>query len=445
MSLSYHARSFLTVSLPVLILVSPIRAADWSERRVIDVSELSGLLLLVAAAAPATPLIENPEHAPRRREVVLREQWRVGADEDDPLMGPVGGAVADDAGNVYLLDTQKQEVLKFAADGRYLGLVARKGEGPGEIELVFSLELLDGNRLGLIKIFPPEVIVVGLDGTPQPSLRPEAPDLGGGESRASLHVLASRDGFQMVAGRRSRYDGQAQHHTSYVASLAASGKPRHCYGTHERSLDFSRAITMDELALWSPWQQWALGRGGEVYFAPARDRWRIEVRDQDGTLLRTITRPGSPHRRTAAEKEEAKNGYSFMSSRELPPISYRIADTDPVIAGLHFDGRELQVQAPRRDGASPGVRAFDVLDAEGRLLESRTVRVPGVGPDDGLLPLDDGRVVCVKNLEAAQAASTAGMQVQVGDKRQTASDDAGGDLEIILFAPEGWKPGLPRS
>ena len=405
---------------------------------------LTVLLLLAATAAPATPLVENPEHAPRRREMVLHEVWRAGSEEDDPVMGPIHGAVADDAGNVYLLDTQKQEVLKFAADGRYLGLVASKGEGPGEIDLVFSIEVLDGNRLGLVKVFPPEVIVVGLDGTPQPSLRPGAPDLGGGESHASLFVLASRDGFQVVAGRRSRYDGQAQHHTGYVASLTPAGSPRHCYGTHESSQDFSRPITMDELALWSPWQLWALGRGGEVYFAPDRDRWLIEVRDQDGSLLRTITRPGGPHRRTAAEKEEAKNGYTFTSSVELPPISYRIADTDPVIERLHFDGRELHVQAPRRDGAPPGVRTFDVLDAGGHLLETRTVRVPGVGPGDGLLPLDDGRVVCVKNLEAAQAASTAGLQVQVGDKRRPAGDDAGEELEIILFAPEGWKPGLPR-
>lgn len=402
------------------------------------------VLLVLATAAHATPLVENPERAPRRREIVLREQWRSGAREDDPVMGPIGGAAADDAGNVYLLDTQKQEVLKFGADGRYLGLVARQGEGPGEIEHVYGITLLGGDRLGLIKSFPPEVIVVGLDGTPQPSLRPGAPELGLGKSRGSLFVHASRDGFQVVAGRRSRHDGRAQRHTDYVASLAADGSPRHCYGTHESARDFSRAITMDELAEWSPWQRWALGRGGEVYFAPDRDRWLIEVRDQDGSLLRTITRPGRPHRRTAAQKEEAKNRWSFASTGSLPDISYRIADTDPVIDGLHFDGRELHVSSPRRDGADPGARTFDVLDAEGRLLEARTVRVPDVGPGDGLLPLDDGRVVCVKNLEAAEAAGAAGLQVQVGDRRRDGSDAAGEDLEIILYAPDGWKPGLPR-
>lgn len=402
------------------------------------------LLTLPDRSLAGTPSIENPERAPHQREIVLREQWRVGADDDDPVMGPIHGAVADPAGNVYLLDTQKQEVLKFSADGEYLGLVARPGQGPGEIETVFGIQLLDGARLGLIRVFPPEVIVVGLDGTPQPPLRPGAPDLGGGESHASLYRYASRDGFTVVAGRRSRYDGQAQHHTSYVASLAPNGTPRHCYGTQERSTDFSRAITMDELALWSPWQQWTLGRGGEVYFAPDRDRWLIEVRDQDGNVLRTITRPGSPHRRTAAEKAEAKNRYTFTSSGELPPISYRIADTDPLIERLHFNGRELHVHAPRRDGANPGVRTFDVLDVEGRLLETRTVRVQGVGPGDGLLPLDDGRVVCVKNLEAAQAASTAGLQVQVGDERRDGSDDAGADLEVIMFTPDGWKPAAPR-
>lgn len=402
-------------------------------------------LATVATAAIAAPLIENPERAPRQTEVLMREVWRVGAGDDDPVMGPIHRAVTDPAGNVYLLDSQKQEVLKFAVDGRFLGLVARNGQGPGEIDRVYGMEIIDGKRLGLLRGFPPEVIMVGLDGTPLPSLKPGAPAIGGDGTFAMLSSLAFRDGFLVATGQVSRYDGQAQFHTHYVASLAQDGAIRHCYGTHERELDFSRAITVDELAEWSPWQRWALGSGGEVYFVPDRDRWLIEVRDPDGNLLRTIARPGKPHRRNAAEKEAAKDNYSFSSQAKLPPISYRIADTDPAIGGLGYNGRELHVYTGRGGPEVPGTRTFDVLDPEGRLLETRTVRVPGCGPDDGLLLLSDGRALCVKNLEAAMAAWTAGMQVQVGDKIREKGEAEGADLEIIMFTPDGWKPTAPRN
>jgi hypothetical protein len=172
-----------------------------------------------------------------------------------------------------------------------------------------------------------------------------------------------------------------------------------------------------------------------VYLAPDRDRWRIDVRDQDGNLLRAITRPVAPHRRTPAEKEAAKNNYVFTSEGELT-VSFRLADTDAVIDGLRFNGRELHVYCPTRGTAAPGTKTFDVLDAEGRFLETRTVLVPGCGPGDELFLLDDGRAICVKNLEAAMATAEAGRQVQVGDKRREAKEaEAGDDLEVILFAP----------
>ncbi|MBK7049170.1 MAG: hypothetical protein IPH48_22225 [bacterium] len=399
------------------------------------------LLLVPAAALAATPagespVIELPEQSPRHREIVLHEQWRIGAGDEDPVLGPIIDAVADPAGNVYLLDMQQQVLMKFSPDGQYLGPVARHGEGPGEIEHVYSVILLDDDRLGLVKSFPAEVVVVGLDGTPRSSLRPQAPTFGEGTGFPTLSTIASRDGHLIVAGRVSHFEGQVQHHTDYVASLSADGASRHCYGTHVSDADFSREITVDELRDWSACGIWTLGRGGEMYLAPHRDHWLIEVRDQDGTLLRTITRPVVPRRRTAAEKEAAKNRYSFASDTQLPQISYRMADTDPVIGGLYFDGSELHVHGRDRSAAEPGTKTFDVLDAEGRLLETRTVRLPGCGKEDGLFLLDDGRAICVKNLKAAMAAVSAGSNVQVGDKKRDAREvDGGEDLELILFAP----------
>ncbi|MBK6733893.1 MAG: hypothetical protein IPG61_07330 [bacterium] len=324
---------------------------------------------------------------------------------------------------------------KFSPDGQYLGLVARQGEGPGEIDGVYTVRLLDDDRLGLVKVFPAEIVVVGLDGTPRTSLRPQAPSFGDGTVFPSLLSIAGRDGHLVVAGRVMRFESPVQHYTDYVASISADGAVRHCYGSHRGRSDNSNEITVDELGEWSSCRFWALGRGGEVYLAPDRDHWRIDVRDQDGILLRTITRPVAPHRRTPAEKEAAKNNYVFTSEGELT-VSFRLADTDAVIDGLRFNGRELHVYCPARGASEPGAKTFDVLDTEGRLLETRTLRLSGYGPGDELFLLDDGRAICVKNLDAAMAAAQPDRQIQVGDKRRDAKEsETGGDLEVILFAP----------
>lgn len=397
------------------------------------------LVVLIPPAVIAATVIQNPAQAPAHREITYREAWRAGAGEDDPVLGPIMDAVTDPGGNVYLLDSQQQVLHKFSPTGEYLGLAARKGQGPGEIEQVYQVCLLDDECIGMLKGFPAEIIVIGIDGRPRSSLKLQAPSFGGGMSFGMASSFAQRDGFIVVQGRVALYDGPSREEVDYVASIAPDGTLRHCYGSHRGGYDFTKPITVDETGDRFAYATWALGRDGEVYFAPDRDRWLIEVRDPDGALLRTITRPAEPHRRTAAEKEAAKENYMFSTNgAALPSISYRIADTDPVIGGLGFDGTHLIVNDTDRDPVEPGIATFDVLDAEGHLLERRTVRVPGCRRGDGLLQLENGAIVCVRNFEAAVASGQAGMQVQVGEhRREGARDDGAGELEVILYVQDG--------
>ena len=83
------------------------------------------ILILVLCHFPAAfadgslPVVENPREAPRTSVVEYEEVWRAGADDSEEfLFGVIRDAVTDEDGNIYLLDSQQQQVFKFSADGR---------------------------------------------------------------------------------------------------------------------------------------------------------------------------------------------------------------------------------------------------------------------------------------------------------------------------------------
>lgn len=54
-----------------------------------------------------------------------------GADEYE--FGEIGGVAVDEAGRIYVSDRMTSEVRAYGRDGVFLGLIAREGEGPGEL------------------------------------------------------------------------------------------------------------------------------------------------------------------------------------------------------------------------------------------------------------------------------------------------------------------------
>jgi hypothetical protein len=110
--------------------------------------------------------VELPVEPPSSRTVDYEEVWRTDPYSDEYLMGNITEAAVDDDGNFYFLDTQLQEVFKFDADGNFVDTVVHKGEGPGEIDQVYSIAYWSPDTLVLPKGFPPQVTQVSTDGIP---------------------------------------------------------------------------------------------------------------------------------------------------------------------------------------------------------------------------------------------------------------------------------------
>lgn len=79
----------------------------------------------------------------------LKEEIRIGAIEgpEPEVFGRIAAVSTDRSGDIYVLESQAQEIRVFTQDGTYRFTISRKGSGPGELKNAFGLAWDDHGRL----------------------------------------------------------------------------------------------------------------------------------------------------------------------------------------------------------------------------------------------------------------------------------------------------------
>jgi hypothetical protein len=107
--------------------------------------------LLVLVLTLLLPLIAGCEGAVPSGDPLLTanaEEWRLEQDLDlDGEFGKVTSLAVDSRGNVYVADAMNHRVDVFAPDGRRIGAIGRRGEGPGEFRTVTHVAVSRGDTL----------------------------------------------------------------------------------------------------------------------------------------------------------------------------------------------------------------------------------------------------------------------------------------------------------
>ena len=151
------------------------------------------------ALGEEAPRIENgnePEHGTTTLE--LEPLWTIGGSDDDVLLGTIERVLTLDDGRVFLLDSQLSQVLECSPDGKVVRQLGHAGEGPGELTNPRDLVRFDDGKLGLVKVFPGQLVMLDPDGLPAGVIKLKADDAPGGF--VTLHRALQTGGTLLLGG-----------------------------------------------------------------------------------------------------------------------------------------------------------------------------------------------------------------------------------------------------
>jgi hypothetical protein len=385
---------------------------------------LSIIVILLAATAAATPLVENPAtppggvqpHAPT-------EAWRVGGEDDEVFFGSVGRVLAGPDHTVLVLDTQLAQVQAYDQDGTWLQTLGREGDGPGEVRGPADAFHLPDGRLCLAQSFPGRLVYLNPDGTPggQAQYQPM------GEPSTFSIAVAGRtapDGI-LLAGIRFKQQGPQAQQTFFLSRCDVDGREQVVYQEKQYGLNYAD-FRLDEASMDFVWVgRMAIDDAGRVYSAPDRNRYLVQVHQPDGMLAREFARAVTAPERTAEDRDIAVKIHEAIGANYGVPLQgVTVEDTDPVIMGLWVrpDG-EVWVQTTANQPPAGAFALLDAFDASGQLVRQVALEVPGDPKRDGLYVLDDGRIAVVLG----------GLDAFLSQQGVASSSDQAPVLEVVVY------------
>ncbi|MCB1183427.1 6-bladed beta-propeller [bacterium] len=380
----------------------------------------------------------GPEPRDGVETLVLAEQWRVGGPgDDDALIGVVGRVLADDEGRVYVLDMQQIEVQVYDRDGRCVQRLGRRGDGPGELNLLIDAVRLGDGTVGLVQPFPGRIVLVDSAGDPAGEIPAGDPTTGG---FAFLVAAASRGGLAVVVGTRMTIQGGTGVATSFVDRVVGdrlSGSPL---------LETTRPVGQTDSAPGDVHLpvggQFDIDRDGRVAMLADRDEYRIDVYGPDDVRQFTVTREAEPLLLTEAEKAAIAGRLAPTPGARGNRQEFRVPDVAAAVQKLHWsDAGELWVlPAHGTRDQPPGVHStWDVFTPDG--VFARRVRVAcDADPERDEVHFPGGDlVVIVTNAEDAMDSYFGNLLGAADGAAATENDDD--LLQIVCYRPV--PPGTP--
>jgi hypothetical protein len=326
-------------------------------------------ILLTAAAAFAQPVIENPAKPLAKnagRVIALSEVWRI-TDESGEFYFkyPHNLKIAED-GSIFLADTE--QFLKFSADGKFLGNLYKRGQGPGEIVSEFYYHLR-GRDLFVQDMDSGRLWRADLEGRFQETINLADQDYRG-------FVAALPDGFLFLKTAwppPNERTGKLMEILYTVAFVDPNGSERRDVATFRPRTFLGPSTGMG----WDP---------GITELSPDRTLlYAVHSRDYVVELIDLAS--GQPVRRirrtyTKVAHVEAESELDFRKATGAPKKEFE-SDVDelfPIEGGLWV--------ATSTDDKAKG-RLVDVFDKDGRFSDSFYL-----GAGRTLMAVQDGAVFC---------------------------------------------------
>ena len=165
--------------------------------------------------------VANPIPAEPPVRVVLQEIWRSGGDDGVVLGAPVG-VTTDDEGNVILCDHQLASLFAVGPGADKIGVLARSGEGPGELGMPVALDRLPDGGYGVAEFFPGRITRITANGEPGGSVLVDpTPDREGGFTLLTSLAVGGENVVVSGFNQAPRNEGIVR--SDFLASIDRNG------------------------------------------------------------------------------------------------------------------------------------------------------------------------------------------------------------------------------
>jgi hypothetical protein len=359
--------------------------------------------------------------------VELDELFRLGGetDDEDQIFGVISQVRSDAKGNVYLLDSQLNEIRVFSSKGEFVEVLGREGEGPGEFRNANGFFRLPNGNWGIMQLAPGRIAQISPEGEPLSDHPLPSADAGG------FIVLrngnASADNVFLTLQKNAPGEGKFTMAISLV-SIDAEGKQVAEYHADTRELVFADPVIDEDV--WDTFdRRWAPMPDGRIFAVLRNANYAINVWNADGSVDRIIEREYTPLPRTPEEIEEVTEIYRRFSA-QLPNAKFKISETAPAVQNIfgRHDG-SIWVLSGRGAHEQPEgtLGTFDVFGPDGRFVRQVTLEGEGDPERDQYIFDGDRLFVITGFLDAAMSAFAQ------GGSEDEAEEEAA-PLEVICYA-----------
>jgi len=318
-------------------------------------------------------VVSNPKDPIYRENGVLLEEelafGGAGADEQ-AMLGRPFSLVVDDDGNIFILDLKTSNIKKFNAQGKYIMAISRQGQGPGELQGPFRIQMTPEKEIVAHCLASNRLIYF----TPEGNYLRETPLT---KVPRAIIIMDSRGDFVCHAPEPdekfmdvlAKY-GSNQERQLQIAAIEALNTEE--YFLFTRSIIFN--VTRDDHIVWA-----------------VTDKYEIMITDPRGHLTKKISRDYIQVPVTEAEKQDMiKRQGPLRPGVKIPNVYPPLQLENPTVdeAGRIF----IKTYEKAADGVSI---FFDSFDTSGRYLAriplKQVRRVPLVWRGDRLYTIEEDK------------------------------------------------------
>lgn len=280
-----------------------------------------------------------------------------------------GDIAVDNGGNVYVMDSKAQHIKKFDATGKFLKLIGREGQGPGEFSRPSGL-VCSADKLVAFDMMGFRFSLFNLDGVPIKSVSHSFIEKG---SPQKLRALPSGE---FVTGiEKVHYDPKTPQDFSIVLYSPEMEQVKTIYSHQVWQNIWGIPNSPNIPVPFSPDVHWDLMPDGKIVIGFS-DKYEVDFYDKKAVKLATFSHPYDPVKVTKEDREIFFKGLVFSSDgtvvkKDPPPVlkeHTKFPEFKPAFAHLVVDSERNILVCPYGEDKKEEYKSFDAFDPEGNFI-----------------------------------------------------------------------------